>query len=630
MESLCGICGIVGTSDKQLIKRMCDVIEHRGPNDSGYFVDYKICLGNRRLSIIDLGGGHQPMHNEDESIWITFNGEIYNFYELRDDLERKGHKFYTNSDTEAIVHAYEEYGEDCPKDLRGMFGFAIWDKGAKKLFLARDRLGKKPLYYTVIDDKFIFGSEIKSILQYEGVKRKVNLRALHHFLTLQYVPGPDTMFEGIYKLPQGCSLVYQNGKIKISKYWNINMQMPENGNESYYSKKTLGLLKESVKIRLMSEVPLGVYLSGGIDSSSVVALMSTVSEEPIKTFTVGFGHHTDEFEYAKIVSEKFSTDHKELTVEPGAVNILPKIVWHFDEPVADPAALPTYLMSEATKKYVTVVLVGEGGDETFAGYPKYKIMLLLEKYHNLIPDLLKKKIVPKMFSYLSEKFPGYKKRKYLEFASEFFPILGDPSEAFLRLSALGFNENEKGELYSDEMKKMKFVENPMKPYFKDNNLFKQMLSFDMKVWLCDRLLMKVDKMTMSSSIEARVPLLDHKLVEFANTLPVNLRLNKYLFKKAMSDLLPKTILKRKKHGFSVPLGFWFEKDLKDITSEILLKLNKKEYFKYNYIQNILKKSQKFRHDHQLWNLLIFELWHKIFIDGDNIHKPQLSIDKLLG
>ena len=631
---MCGICGIVGISDKKLIKKMCDVIQHRGPNDHGYFIDDKVCLGNRRLSIIDIAEGHQPIHNEDESIWITFNGEIYNFLELKSELEGKSHRFYTNSDTEVIVHCYEGYGEECPKKLRGMFAFAIWDKKKKKLFLARDRLGKKPLYYTIVNENFIFGSEIKSILQYENVKRRVNPRALHHFLTLQYVPGPDTMFEGIFKLPQGCTLTYKNGKIKISKYWDINMKISEEGDEQYYSKMTLELFKESVKMRLMSEVPLGVYLSGGIDSSAIVGVMSGITKEPIKTFTVGFGLPSDEFEYAKIIADRFNTDHKELMVKPKSIEILPDIIWHFDEPVADPAALPTFLMSEMTKKYVTVVLVGEGGDEVFAGYPKYRIMSESKEFAKKIPNFLKGKITANTLSFLSKGLPDFKVKKYVEFLKGFIPSLGNDAESYMKMGSPGFSEEEKRQLYSNEFLEKTKNENTVevfRPYFeRDINFINKMVAFDMKVWMCDRLLMKVDKMTMAFSIEARAPFLDQYLVEFANKMPMNIRIGRYIFKKSISKVLPKKILERRKHAFIVPISTWFDKELKERASEILSKLHRKEYFKQEYInQHILGNTKKLMHDHQIWNLLNFEIWHKIFIEGDNLFKPELSLDKLI-
>ncbi len=622
-------------SDQKLIKKMCNVIQHRGPDDHGYFIDDEICLGNRRLSIIDIAEGHQPIHNEDGSIWITYNGEIYNFLDLKDDLEKKGHRFYTNCDTEAIIHCYEEYGDDCPKKLRGMFVFAIWDGKGKKLFIARGRLGKKPLYYTIVDGNFIFGSEIKSILQYRGVKREVNPRALHHFLTLQYVPGPDTMFKNIFKLPQGCTLKYQNGKIKISKYWDIDMRISEKGGEKYYSKKILNLFKESVKIRLMSEVPLGVYLSGGIDSSAIVGVMSSLIEESVKTFTVGFGHPTDEFKYAKIVADGFNTDHKELTVKAKSVETLPKVIWHFDEPVADPAAVPTFLMSQATKKYVTVILVGEGGDEVFAGYPKYRIMRNLKDYKKVVPKTLRGQFSSKTLTFLAKTLPDSKTKKYIDFAAGFIPSWENDAESYIKICSPGFNEEEKKELYSETFKEKMKNENTVnifKPYFERNiDFVNKMVAFDMKVWMCDRLLMKVDKMTMAFSIEARAPFLDQILVNFSNRMPMNLRIGKYILKKAMGGILPKEILERRKHAFAVPLSTWFDKELKDLASDILTKFHRGEYFRKKYIDDhILRNTKKLMHDHQIWNLLNFEIWYKIFIEGDNLTKPRLSLDKLMG
>ena len=630
MKILCGICGMVGFDDKGLLKNMSDVIVHRGPDDSGNFIDKNVGLGVQRLSIIDIKSGHQPIHNETGSIYVVYNGEIYNFLDLKEELEKLGHKFSTSCDTEVLVHLYEEFGDFFVNKLRGMFAFAIWDSNKKRLLLGRDRLGIKPLYYTIVNGNLLFGSEIKSILQYELIERGVDLRALHNFLTFQYVPGPSTMFKNIKKLQPGHILNYEQGKISISKYWDVKISFSKGHNVEFYTKNLLELLKETVRIRLMSEVPLGVYLSGGLDSSSVAALMSEFTEEPVKTYTVGFGHPTDEFKYARVVADHFGTDHHELVIESEMIKKLPKVVWYFDEPVADPAALPTLLMSEVTKKYVTVVLVGEGGDETFAGYPKYSIALSNKKYRKFVPNFFKETVIPRMSLVTSKIFQGMKLKKYLEFLSEFSPVMDDDAEAFTKMSTLGFNENEKKSLYNNKVKRINFPQNPVRGFVdEDKNLFKGMLLFDMKVWLCDRLLMKVDKMTMANSIEARVPFLDHELVNFCNKMPINLRLKKGIFKKAMGEILPKTILKRGKHGFAVPISSWFERDLKGLTSEILSKLHREEYFKHEYIRKILKQIKKVRSDHKLWNLLVFEIWYRMYIDSDDLRKPELSIDKLL-
>ncbi len=621
---MCGIAGIVGEENKQLIQKMCDVIEHRGPDDSGFFIDKDISLGMRRLSIIDVAGGKQPIHNEDETVWVMYNGELYNYIELKGELEKLGHKFYTKCDTEIFVHAYEQYGDMFVEKLRGMFVFAIWGTKNKKLILGRDRLGKKPLYYTISDGKLIFGSEIKSILLHPNVKRFVNPRALHHFLSLQYVPGPDTMFEGINKLQPGNILVYQNGTVTTKQYWSVKFGNSEM-DETSCVKNVLELLKESVRIRLVSEVPLGVYLSGGLDSSSIVGLMSQVVDEPIKTFTVGFGRPDDEFDYARIVAEKFGTDHKELMIKTNLDKILPDVVWHFDEPVADPAALPTYQMSEVTKDHATVILVGEGGDEAFAGYNKYSQMLSLAKYSKLLMGPVREYVLPGVLKLFSALIPNTQVKKYLDFAGGLIKISNDKGQSYFKLSTIGFDEKEKFELYTDDHNKTvnESTTNIIAKHFdKEEKLLHKMLSFDFNVWLCDKLLMKVDKMTMAFSIEARTPFLDHKLIEFANTLPDRFRLNKYVFRKAMVGILPQKILKRKKHAFRVPVSGLLKNELKDISTQILDEFENDKMFNYTYIKNhILSHPEKLMHNNQIWNLMFYRLWYKTFIERDDITKP---------
>lgn len=621
---MCGIAGIIGEENKQLIQRMCDVIEHRGPDDSGFFIDKGISLGMRRLSIIDIAGGKQPIHNEDETVWVMYNGELYNYLELKDELEKLGHKFYTKCDTEIFVHAYEQYGDMFVEKLRGMFGFAIWDAKNKKLILGRDRLGKKPLYYTISDGKLIFGSEIKSVLLHPDIKRSVNPRALHHFLSLQYVPGPDTMFEGINKLQPGNILVYQNGIIETKQYWSIKFENSEM-DENSCVKNVLELLKESVRIRLMSEVPLGVYLSGGLDSSSIVGLMSQVVDEPIKTFTVGFDRPDDEFNYARIVAEKFGTDHKELMIKTNLDKILSDVVWHFDEPVADPAALPTYQMSEVTKQHATVILVGEGGDEAFAGYKRYSEMLSLAKYAKLLVGPIRGYVLPSALKLFSVIVPNTQAKKYLEFASDLIKVSNDKVRSYFKLSTIGFDEKEKSELYTDDYKKtVKDSTSSIitKHFDKEKKLLHKMLLFDFDVWLCDKLLMKVDKMTMAFSIEARTPFLDHKLVEFANALPDRFRLNKHVFRKSMVEILPKEILKRKKHAFRVPVSELLKNELKDTSTQLLAEFENDRMFNYNYIKNhILRHPENLMHNNQIWNLMFYRLWYKTFIERDDIAKP---------
>lgn len=619
---MCSICGVYGFEDKNLLKKMCGVTIHRGPDDHGFFFDKDISLGHRRLSIIDLKTGHQPIHNEDESIWIVYNGEIYNFRELRAQLEKTGHRFYTSSDTEVIIHAYEEFGELFVRKLRGMFAFAVWDRNEKKLLLARDRLGIKPLYYTLSGTNLLFASEIKSLLQYDGVVREVDLSSLRNFLVFRYVPSPKTMFKGIKKLQPGHILTCcQGGTPRTQKYWDLEMNVQCDKNEEYFAKHIISRLKESVEMRLVSDVPLGAYLSGGIDSSLVVGLMSSLLDEPVKTFSVGFGmgEPVDELRYAQIVADHFGTDHRELLVEPNAAKLLPKLVWHMDEPLGDPAIIPTYLMSELTRKYVTVILTGEGGDELFAGYfDRYGLMLRKERlarYYSKLPRFVGLKLAPNLANAIPIPL-GYKRRIERIVASR---------EENGYLDWIFFNSREwEKELYSEGMLNTTEGISPtniVKPHFeKSNDFLNQVLYVDIETGLPDDLLMKVDKTTMANSLEARVPFLDHKFVEFSMSMPSKFklknRIEKYILRKAASKILPKSILERKKHGFSVPLDTWFRGEFKEIVMQILSEneILKRGYFRYDFIEKILRNP---RENYQLlFNLICLELWFKIYIDRD--------------
>ena len=643
---MCGICGQIGSEvNKSLIKKMVNVIRHRGPTKDGYYIDSQIELGVCRLAIIDLKKGDQPIYNEDKSIVIVFNGEIYNFPELKLYLEKKGHRFYTDSDTEVIIHLYEEFGDSFIKKLRGMFAFAIWDIKKKKLLLARDRLGIKPLYYTIYKDMFLFASEIKSILQEENIPREVDYTALNNFFTFRFVPGPFTMFKKIKKLQPGHILVYQNKKIRIKKYWDIKYSSSDNS-ETYYIKILRKLLKESIEMRLISEVPLGAYLSGGTDSSFVVGIMSTLMKESVKTFTIGFGDKRfDELKYANIVAEHFNTDHREFIVDPVKLETLFNIIWHFDEPIADPAAVPTYILSEMAKKHVTVVLTGEGGDELFAGYEQYKIMITTQRLQKLFPRFFLSKVIPKIVGSIPKKFldllfmyTSSLGNEAINRFSNYMNSLDDVKKSYLNIISI-FTEEEKKKLYSGFTKKNTKKSNAMEtvePYFRDDsrNLLNKLLLFETKVQLPDNLLMKVDKMTMAKSVEARVPLLDHKLVEFAASIPTSLKLNgltdKYILRKTMRGFLPRSIVNRKKHRFVVPIDAWFGNELKDVVNEILSKPNieKRGFFNSSYIKHIINPQNKssFYYSRQLWNLLVFEIWHKIYIEGDVSKKMPSTFD----
>jgi asparagine synthase (glutamine-hydrolysing) len=611
---MCGIAGFYGLEDKNLIRKMCSTIKHRGPDDTGYFVDKNVCLGDRRLSIIDVSGGKSVYQNENKSIFSVSNNEIYNHKEIRAALEKRGHKFVTNCDSEVIVHSYEEFGKNCAGHFRGMFAFAIWDSNKKTLFLARDRLGKKPLYYTQVGSVFLFASEIKAILEYK-IKRKVDLNALSDYLTFGYIPGPRTMFEGIKKLLPGHILTVNKNGIKIEKYWDIDYK-PTNFSEEYYISKLKEILAESIKIRLMSDVPLGAFLSGGLDSSSIVAIMSSVTDE-VKTISAAFeeGGYYDESTHSRLVAEYFGTDHHEIILKAKDVNLLPKIIWHFDEPSSDPSSIAEYLISEKAKKYVTVTLVGEGSDELFAGYRQYKIMSKAYHYQSPVPKIIKKNVIPVLSKGFSKVIPARKPRRYLEFAADFSRTLGNPEESYKTIAEI-FTEKEKQNLM-----KLAEKEQILKKYFTGKNFVRSMFLFELKVPLPDVLLMNVDNMTMANSVEARVPFLDQKLVEFAATVPFSLKLKgmeeKYLLKKAMVGILPKKILRRKKHPFAAPVISWLENGLKDVSEQILSRENiqKQGYFDYRYVQ----KVTQMRNYNRLWPLLFFEVWHGVFIDKDRIN-----------
>lgn len=603
---MCGIAGIYGMEDIELIKKMCNVLKHRGPDDVGIYNGENVTLGHTRLSIIDLKKGHQPISNEDESIWIVFNGEIYNFKEIRKELEKKGHRFYTNTDTEVVVHAYEEYGIACVEKFIGMFAFAIFDSNKEELFLARDRLGIKPLYYTFLYDSILFASEIKALIQHEEVKKQIDLRALNDFITLRYIPAPRTIFRSIKKLPPGYIMIVNPGRMRKIKYWDVSFNLKKLP-EKQYAQRILDLLKDSVKLRMMSDVPLGAYLSGGVDSSTVVALMNSIVDEPLRTFSVGFGEETDELKYAAIMAEHFETDHYEIVVDAeDAFKVLKEVVWHLDEPLADMASIPMYFLSKLAKKHVKVVLTGEGGDELFAGYEKYKILINKRLIHHKISNITS-------IWHLNSIFPDH--------IAEYLRYLKSAEGVYLWDNSI-FRSNERKKLYIHPDLIKDLEHNSLSSILNKNvsnyNLVNKYFYIDLKVWLPDELLMKVDKMTMANSIEARVPFLDHRLVEFAMKIPLKFKIKnnkeKYILREAVKGVLPKEILYRRKQGFTVPKAYWIQTGLKDLISELLSEetIKRQGFFNYESIQKLLKNHEK--NSQKILTLLIFGLWYKIYIE----------------
>jgi len=635
---MCGICGVTyfdrerNVSELE-VKGMCDVIRHRGPDDQGWITKGNYGIGMRRLSIIDLFTGRQPIANEDGSIWIVFNGEIYNHMELRDELVKKGHTFQTKCDTEAIVHAYEEYGEDCPKKLNGMFGFAILDQKKQTLFLARDRLGIKPLYYYHDSGKFAFGSELKSILQVENIPREVDKRALDIFLTFEYIPSPYSIFEGIRKLPPGHSLTLKDGRITIKEYWDLRFDEKETP-EDDLCEQLLDLFQDAVKIRLMSDVPLGAFLSGGIDSSAIVAMMSRVMDRPVKTFSIAFKEDTyNESPYAQQIADRFNTEHHVEVIEPNALELTEKLVGFLDEPFGDFSIFPTYLVSKMARKHVTVSLSGDGGDELFAGYDTYIANKAGRAYERL-PGLLRGAMHP----ILNRIPPTEKKKGLINRAKRFVEGMQLPPDLEHTRWMIFLQEAEKPKLYSDDLQDVlngsdsfEFI----RSYFNRVNTtdpLNRQLYVDIKSYLVDDILVKVDRMSMATSLETRVPFLDHRFVEFTATIPSRLKLQgkstKYLLKKAMQGILPPEILNRGKEGFSIPIKNWLKTDLKSLMLEVLepQKIKREGFFNANYVEQLKKEhlSGKKNHSHRLWSMMVFGIWQNLYLRGERINEKAIQ------
>ena len=626
---MCGITGIVRSDgarvDRELLERMNDAIRHRGPDDDGYYFSDGVGLGMRRLAIIDVAHGQQPIHNHDQTAWIVFNGEIYNYRELRAQLESLGHQFYTNSDTEAIVHAYDQYGTDCPKYLRGMFALAIWDERTKSLFLARDRVGKKPLLYAELNGELVFGSEFSALLQHPGISRDVDFEAIHHYLTFICVPAPLTAYRAIRKLEPGHSLLWRNGEIKIERYWQLDFSKKLDIGEEEAGERVIELLREAVRIRLMSEVPLGAFLSGGIDSSAVVALMAEESSEPVKTFSIGFDEqHFSELHHARRVAEHVGADHHEFIVRPDAMEILPTLVVHYGEPFADSSAIPSYYVSRETRKYVTVALNGDGGDECFAGYERYAAMRLTQRYATL-PRALRDGVIAKVVKAL----PGFEARPNpLRKAKRFVAVASMPKvERYLRWVS-AFDDEMKQDLYSEGFRHetAKFrTASILEPWFAQANgagIVDASLLTDTMTYLPNDLLVKMDIASMAVSLEARSPFLDHHLMEFAASLPENLKLRrlttKYLLKRVLRKLVPAENLNRSKMGFGVPIGHWFRGAMQPFLRETLLseKALGRGLFQPEMVRRTIDQHVEGRmdHSHRLWSLLMLELWFERFID----------------
>jgi asparagine synthase (glutamine-hydrolysing) len=614
---MCGICGILGVEDVALARRMADAITHRGIDDEGHFAHDGVSLGFRRLSIIDVAGGHQPIFNEEGDKCVIHNGEIYNHEELRRELEAAGHDYRTRSDAETILHAYEEWGPDCVSRFNGMFAFAIWDGSRRELFLARDRLGIKPLYHARVDGRFLFASEPKAIMEYEGYIPRPDPTAIHNFLKFRFNNSLQSVYAGIRKLAPGSTMtVGADGRRETRRYWEVNIAVRDSPPEAL-AKELRELLLSSVRYRLMSEVPLGVYLSGGIDSGSVAGLMSQVADD-VRTFSVGFGghfeedpHYFDELRFARLVSEHFGTDHKEIIMEPDAIDLLQQVIWHLDEPMSDLAVIPVFVLSREAKKEVTVILTGDGNDEVWAGYDKYELQLKLDAYRKMVPGLVKKAL-PALRGILPD---GYVKARLGH-----SQMLLEEGGAVLHHSSV-FDDWEEDALFTREFKSQVGGPTPREvvidPYFGgDHDFLNKMLWSDVRTLLVDSYLVKTDRMCMAHSVENRVPLIDHRIVEFAFTVPPRYKLRngveKWLFKEAVKDLVPPEIVRRKKKGFNVPVHYWLKSnpELVDLLDERAIR--KRGYFNYPYVQKVLShlKDPDPNQAQRIWSLITLEIWHQ--------------------
>lgn len=621
---MCGICGIAGSAssdgiDTSALFRMRDVMTHRGPDDAGHYVVPGAGLAVRRLSIVDLSTGHQPICNEDQTLCIVFNGEIYNYLELRQQYLSHGHRFTSNSDTEVILHLYEQYGPDCVNYLNGMFAFAIWNTRTEELFLARDRVGVKCLYYTIVGGTLLFASEIKSLLQYDGVRTEPDLEAMDEFMAYGYTQTPRTMYRGILRLPEGHVATWKSGRLTVKPYWDVSFSTGPHQSDDAYKEQLLDLLRDSVRLCLRSDVPVGVLLSGGIDSSAVTGLLAQ-SVDRVRTFSIGFdaGAGYNELAYARQVAERFGTDHHETILSPASfLDLIPTFIYHMDEPVSDGASIPLYVVSALAAKHVKVVMSGEGADELFGGYSIYRYMSLLEKYRR----------VPAAARHLVDWFLGR------------LPVVGTKFSKYTALAGLPLSERYLGPRMYDRTQRAALYSDSLRDELQgfdrhqthralwarteaSRDDLSRMLYVDTKSWLPNDLLIKADRMTMGKSIELRVPFLDHRLIEFAARVPSRLKIRgsetKHLLKRAMDGVLPRDIIHRSKQGFPTPLARLFRETAGSYMNDILLgpRAVNRGYFRHDVVQRLVTEHQQHVSDHHdiLWRLIVLEEWHRCFAD----------------
>ncbi|MCF8245306.1 MAG: asparagine synthase (glutamine-hydrolyzing) [Saprospiraceae bacterium] len=618
---MCGISGILHFDthrnvDETALREMTDSMVHRGPDDEGFYLNGNVGFGFRRLSIIDLHTGHQPMSNEDDTVWIAFNGEVYNFPELRERMIQRGHVFQTGTDTETIVHLYEEYGNDCVKHLRGMFGFAIWDERRKKLFCARDHFGIKPFFYHHANDRFVFGSEIKTVLAAGGISNEIDVLALDQYFAYKYVADDRSIYSEVKKLKPAHWLEIQlepGGRhvFKTEKYWNIEFKPDFSRSETDWAEEVENMLSESVKMQMVSDVPLGAFLSGGIDSSAVVALMSQHSSRPVKTFSIGFKEKQfNELPYAREVAQMYGTEHHEQIVEPDSISLLPMLVRGYDEPFADPSAIPTWHVSKFAREHVTVALSGDGGDELFAGYNTYPKLNNLHRY-NRLPNAFNRLIWGNIHPLIPNRLPGKGISYYLsmdrEMVGAHMALWMLPERKKLYQPELW---NRLGDNIAEQYKERLIRESGATDYLS------KMQELDMRTFMVDDVLTKVDRASMLNSLEVRVPILDHKLAELSFRIPANLKLKgmdkKYILKKAIGKHLPPSVISHRKQGFSVPLNHWFKDALRDYLNDRLSSKNSllSQYLQMDYVAKVVEDHHKGLRDldAKIWSLVFMDAW----------------------
>jgi asparagine synthase (glutamine-hydrolysing) len=628
---MCGIAGFAFTDprhpvDRELLRRMTDVLRHRGPDADGSHFGPGVGLGHRRLSIIDLATGDQPIYNETRSVAVVFNGEIYNFPELARELEARGHTFATRSDTETIVHAYEEFGLEFVKRLRGMFAFALWDESRRRLVLGRDRAGKKPLYYHADGEHLVFASEIKALLQDSSIKRRVSPEGLSDYFTFGVIPAPGTVFQDILQIPPAHLLVWERGRARLHEYWDVCFDVTGPATPGAASEAFSALFDEAVGMRMVADVPLGAFLSGGVDSSAVVASMARQSTRPVVTTCVGFVERShSELEHARVVAKALGTEHHEVLVKPDAISDLPRLVWHLDQPFADSSALPTYYVSRAARERVTVALSGDGGDELFAGYQRrYGIHRLEQRLRRLIPGPVRRGVLGPLARVYprSDLIPRPLRLKLV------LSNLGQSFErAYFNDMSL-FLDEEKQALCTPEFLAQARHHDPIAGFarhferVRDADPLSRILYVDFKTWLANDILVKVDRMSMACSLEVRAPLLDHKIVEFAASLPPQLKfrgsVSKYLLKRHVAARLPAAAVHRPKQGFELPLAAWLRGDLREMARDLLFSTQAagRGYVRPEAVKRIWDAHQSgYRNQSsQLWALMVLELWHRQYVD----------------